>query len=58
MNSQETQFGALGTRAADLKSLSIQLCILWEKGLGTGVVGFPAGLAGAGLLSLLRLAGA
>ena len=36
MNSQETQFGALGTRADDLKSLSVQLCVLWEKRLGWG----------------------
>ena len=36
MNSQETQFGALGTRGDDLKSLSIQLlCSLGEE-IGVG----------------------
>jgi glucose-inhibited division protein A len=36
MNSQETQSGALGIRADDLKPLSIYLCVLWEKRLGWG----------------------
>ena len=34
---QETQLGALGTRADDLMFLYIQLCVLWGKRLGRGI---------------------